>query len=618
MGKKLIKNNIPKLSTGTGLNPGVQTDSQGRLTRSTKAIVNDKGVGNGSGANGHKEIIRKRNGSLKPIKGRNRMVNLKKGESVLNGAQSKSLLPHLSTGTVMDRLFGQGSGAKSNKKKKKEDKAWYETAGDNIGKGWNATKDTANDIKTVTGKGIKSVMKGVGDVWNYASNPKKLINKVMGGLGIDFSGISGAMGGFINWGAKSLKDGMADLVQSWFDEESGGSGGDGSSFTKFGVTTPYSPNKAVPGYPTSFNGGKHFGIDYATPSGTTLKAPTGGTVSKLSNHGGGTVAKLLSGKFTQFFMHLSEVMKTGKVKQGEAFAKSGNSGAWTTGAHLHYQVEKGNSADITNRNTMDPAKFLAGTGGGSKSAGKWRDDIVRAGSAMKAKLSGGDIKDIIRLIETESGGRAGVTQSGYTDVNSGGNEARGLLQYTPGTWNAYKAKGAGNILNGFHQLKTFFNNSNWRRDLSSWKSRMSRGQTGWGPTGSKRGFASGGLIKSNGMYNIAEGGYPEWVIPTDPSKKNDAMKMIALASQQIQGKATGNKRPKQLPNPSTGDNDYALLAKLVEQQQQQIEILTQIAISSQAIEEKEWSIDKKAFRDEVTDVQKYNNRLGTRKGAFGI
>ncbi|MBM6630299.1 tape measure protein, partial [Mammaliicoccus vitulinus] len=97
MGKKLISKNIPKLSTGTGANPQVQTDSQGRLTKSVRAVVNDKGIGNGSGANGHKEIIRKRDGSLKPIKGRNRMVNLKKGESVLNGAQSKSILPHLST-----------------------------------------------------------------------------------------------------------------------------------------------------------------------------------------------------------------------------------------------------------------------------------------------------------------------------------------------------------------------------------------------------------------------------------------------------------------------------------------------------------------------------------------
>lgn len=573
MSKKLIKNKIPHLSTGTEVSPQVQTDQNGLLTRSTKAVVNDKGPGNGTGPNGHQELIYRRDGKIEKPLGRNKQVHLKRGEGVINGAQSKSLLPHFSTGTVMDKLFGQGSGAKGNKKKKKENKKWYEKAGDNIGKGWNATKDFGKDVATVTGKGIKSIMKGIGDVWDYASNPSKLINKVMGGLGINFDGISGVMGNFIKWGSKELKSGMVDLVKSWFEEQSGSGGGDGSSFTKFGKTTPYSPNKPVAGYPTAFNGGRHYGIDYSTPSGTVLKATTAGKVSKISDYGGGTIAKLLSGNFTQFFMHLSEVLKTGRVKQGEVFAKTGNSGHWTTGPHLHYQVEKGNSPYVTNKNTIDPEKFLAGSGGGSKAASKWRGDILRAASSMKVNLSPGNIKDIISLIHTESGGRAGVTQSGYTDVNTGGNEARGLLQYTPGTWNAYKAKGAGNILNGYHQLKTFFNNSNWRRDLASWKARMSRGQTGWGPTGSRR-FATGGLIGSNGLYNLADGGFPEWVIPTDPKRRTDAMKLLALAGQDIQ--KSKNKRPKQLPKPKNsneGNSDTSLLLKMIEKQDETINAL---------------------------------------------
>ncbi|HIS17584.1 MAG TPA: phage tail tape measure protein, partial [Candidatus Coprovivens excrementavium] len=264
---------------------------------------------------------------------------------------------------------------------------------------------------------------------------------------------------------------------------------------------------------------------------------------------------------------------------------------WTTGPHLHYQVEKGNSPDITNRNTIDPEKFLAGNGGGSKSASKWRSDIIRAARSMKVNLSNTNIKDIIRLIDTESSGNAGVTQHGYTDVNTGGNEARGLLQYTPGTWKGYKTKSGGNILNGFHQLKAFFNNSNWRRDLSSWKSRMSRGQTGWGPTGSNRGFATGGIIRENGFYNLTEEGHEEVVIPTDPKRSSDAMKLISYVANKVQGKPTRNKRPNQisnqgLPNQSSYNNNevISIMTEQIQKQDKQIELLTKLVLSTQNIE----------------------------------
>ncbi|MEB5650166.1 tape measure protein [Mammaliicoccus sciuri] len=585
MNKKLIKKKIPKLSTGTGLSPQVKTDSNGLLKRGTKAIVNDKGLGNARGANGHKELIYRKGGKIERPIGNNKKVSLKRGDGVINGAQAKPLLPHFSTGTVMSKLFGQGSGAKGNKNKKKEKKGFWQATGENLEKGWDATKDVGKDVAKTTGKGIKSVMKGIGDVWDYASNPGKLINKVMGGLGINFDGIGGVMGNFIKWGAKKLKSGMVDLVTGWFEEESGGAGGDGSSFTKYPKTTPYSPNKAVPGYPTAFNGGKHFGIDYSTPSGVTLTAPTAGKVSKISDYGGGTIAKLLSGNFTQFFMHLSEVLKTGRVKQGEAFAKTGNSGHWTTGAHLHYQVEKGNSPYVTNKNTIDPEKFLAGSGGGSKSASKWRSDIIRAGKEMKANLTGKEINGIIAQIARESNGNASVTQGNIGDINNrNGTPAQGLLQYVPSTFKAYAVKGKQNINNGYHQLLAFFNNKNWRRDLPY-------GKSGWSPTGGRR-FATGGVIRENGLYNLTEQGHEEIVIPTDPRRSSDAMKLMAYASEKIQGKGKKNKRPNQLSNGNTqvtpNDNTeiLALMAQQLQAQKEQIDLLTQIALSNAGIEAK--------------------------------
>ncbi|MDU0266327.1 tape measure protein [Mammaliicoccus sciuri] len=579
MSKKLIKKKIPTLSTGTG----IQTDSNGLLKRGTKAIVNDKGPGNGKGPNGHKELIYRRNGKVERPIGNNKKVRLKRGDGVINGAQSQSLLPQLSTGTVMDRLFG--SGAKASKKKPKDKKKWYEKAGDNIGKSWDATKDFGKDVATTTGKGIKSVMKGIGDVWDYASNPSKLINKVLGGLGIDFSGIKGAMGGFIGWGAKKLKEGMVDLVTGWFEEEGGG-GGDGSSFTKFAKVTPYSPNKPVPGYPTSFNGGRHYGIDYATPSGTVLTAPTSGVVKAQSNHGGGTVARLLSGKVAQYFLHLSDILKTGRVKQGEKFAKTGNSGAWTTGPHLHYQVENPASSELTNKNTMDPEKFLSGKGGGNKAASKWAPEIRKAAKRMKVTLSSRELQGIIAQIDRESNGNAGVTQGNIGDINNrNGTPAQGLLQYVPSTFNSYKMKGHGNIKSGYDQLLAFFNNSNWRKDLPY-------GKSGWGPSGSRR-FATGGIIRDNGLYNLAEEGHEEVVISTDPKRAADSMKLINYVANKVQGRSKGNKRPNQVKsgtNTLSNNNNAELLQALTElvagqqeqmkKQDKQISILTEIAMKA--------------------------------------
>lgn len=65
------------------------------------------------------------------------------------------------------------------------------------------------------------------------------------------------------------------------------------------------------------------------------------------------------------------------------------------------------------------------------------------------------------------------------------------------------------------------------------------------------GFASGGLVNDEGIYQLAEGGYPEYVIPTDPSKRTDAMKLLALAGKQI-----NNKRPNDLPTPQNNGNPY--------------------------------------------------------------
>lgn len=576
MSKKLISKKIPTLSTGTG----IQTDSNGLLRRGTKAVVNDKGPGNGKGPNGHKELIYRRGGKIERPIGSNKRVTLRRGEGVINGAQSQSLLPHLSTGTVMDRLFGNGSGAEGSNKKPKEKKSAWEIAGDKIGDGWSATKDFGKSAISSAGKGIQSVMEGIGDVWDYVSEPGKLINKVLGGLGINFDSIGGAMGGFIGWGAKKLKEGMVELVTSWFESEGGGGGGDGSSFTKFGKTTPYSPDKPVPGYPTAFNGGRHYGIDYATPSGTVLTAPTAGTVKQQSNHGGGLVARLLSGKIAQYFLHLSDVLKTGSVKKGEKFAVTGNSGAWTQGPHLHYQVENPASAELTNRNTMDPEKFLAGAGSGAK-GGKGeayaRKIIKQAQGILGGSYKGSYVlENMVKLVRRESNFDSTAVNNWDSNAQAG-TPSKGLFQMIEPTFRANAKKGYGNFSNPLHQA------------ISAMQYIVKRYGFGGFTRAANYAYKTGGVINQSGMYNLAEDGHSEVVVPLDPARSTDAMKLIAYATNKIQGRSKGNKRPNQMRTPSTtpssnNDEIVSMLAAQVQRQDKQIDLLTKLVMATQNIE----------------------------------
>src|SRR5699024_10413851 len=102
-------------------------------------------------------------------------------------------------------------------------------------------------------------------------------------------------------------------------------------------------------------------------------------------------------------------------------------------------------------------------------------------------------------------------------------------------------------------------------------------------------YATGGLINSSGLYNLAEGGHPEFVIPTDPSRQSDAMKLLAIASQKIEGNKK-NKRPNQMRTPSTSNNNdnemINVMARQLEATQRQVELLTQLVASNQRLEQK--------------------------------
>jgi tape measure domain-containing protein len=563
MKKKLIKKSIPKLSTGTDANPGVKTDSQGRLTKGTKAIVNDKGIGNGKGPNGHKELIYRRSGKIEQPRGNNKKVSLKRGDGVINGARSQSLMPHLSKGTIKDELFGAISGG-ANKVK------------DTASKGFHKAKDTGTSLieggKDLAGKAKKAFDKAIGDVMEYVKNPMKLVDKTMKFFGVDFSNVTGeAMSGTMDFGYKGLKNSVKDLIAGWFDELEGGDG-DSGWLLKHDILQTFGNYTGG----LMFNGGKHYGVDFGMPTGTSIKALTDGTVTQagaVSGGGGNQVTiKEPGGKWYQWYMHMMnggvKAKKGQKVKAGDEIGKSGSTGNSTT-PHLHIQRMKGYPSNET---AVDPMKWLKSLkGGGKKSASKWKSDIRKAAKEMGVSVSKNDVNGIASLINAESGGDPKITQQ-IQDINSGGNEAQGLLQYVPSTFKAYAKKGHTNIKSGYDQLLAFFNNKNWKSDYNP--------NGGWGPTSARK-FATGGIIRTDGLYNLAEDGHEEVMMSMDPKRATDTMKLMGYVQENLRGK-DNNKRPNQVPNrygktsSNSKNRELELMAQQIKRQDETIDVLKQM------------------------------------------
>ncbi|MCY9003275.1 tape measure protein [Peribacillus frigoritolerans] len=245
-----------------------------------------------------------------------------------------------------------------------------------------------------------------------------------------------------------------------------------------------------------------------------------------------------------------------------------------------------------------------GDSGGAAPAGKgverWRNTVKKALARNKLPTSANYVNAWLRQIKSESGGNEKAIQStAVKDVNYySGNLARGLVQVIPPTFRAYAFPGHKNQMNGLDSLLAGMNYA---------KSRYGSNMLKY--IGHGHGYATGGLINHAGMYNLAEDGWPEFVIPTNPSKRTDAMKLLALAGKTVD---KGNKRPGQLPNVGTasveGDN---VLQKLLEATLEQTKVLLQLLSKNPNIILDGPSLAK-GIHKEVTKYQTLEKRISKR------
>ncbi|WP_278925341.1 phage tail tape measure protein [Staphylococcus auricularis] len=587
-----------KLHTGTESTHTQNLVTNGKINQDTMATVGDKGRGNGPGGFRH-EMIRYPNGKMALTPNRDTTAFLPAGSSVYNGAQTHSMLsesmPAFAGGTTKKKNFIDAMGETAGKtygKLKEQGHAAMDTIGSKAKDAMDWGKDKFDKIKSAAGKGVKWLKDTVGDIADWIGKPKKLFKKVMEAFGINLEsfGIPKAaklpfdmMKGMF----KKLKDAAIDFIRNALDEFLGSDGGYNpfANNPKFHFERGWSPNG-------------HAGIDYSADVGTKIPSPLDGKVIKSwwSPNGGGNETQVYDGhKYTHIFMHQKDggrKVKTGdKVSQGQTLGLVGSTGN-STGPHVHWQVNKGKGYLNNHPDSIDPLKWVkeAAKANGKKQApNKWRKTIRRAAKQMHVKLSKSEEDGIVAQIARESNGDPGVTQGNIGDINNrNGTPAQGLLQYVPATFDNYAVKGHHNINSGYDQLLAFFNNKNWRSDLP-------HGRSGWSPTGARR-FATGGLIRQSGLYQLAEAGHPEWVIPTDPKRHTDAMKLLALAGKDLMRK-DNNKRPNSFNVPKVGSesNDNSELISILKQQvntleanlvatQEQNSLLKKLIVSTQNIE----------------------------------
>lgn len=159
-------------------------------------------------------------------------------------------------------------------------------------------------------------------------------------------------------------------------------------------------------------------------------------------------------------------------------------------------------------------QFATLTNPGGAGVERWRPYIIRAFKQLGYEPAAWKVAKLLRQIQTESGGDPHAFQHGYVDANTGGNEARGLLQFAGSTWRADALPGHTDWRNGYNEI------------LAAIKALEEGKEGGWGNVGNGHGWANGGLVSTHGLYEVAENNKPEFIIPTDITKRGRAYQLL--------------------------------------------------------------------------------------------
>ena len=142
--------------------------------------------------------------------------------------------------------------------------------------------------------------------------------------------------------------------------------------------------------------------------------------------------------------------RTSDAMSGAAsMTQSGGGVGSSQGNGKNYLQYKGVATNGSGLDVNAPHPNISGTG-----AQRWAPYCVDAIVANGLEATEDRVARLIAQIDTESSGNADVGKQKITDVNSGGNEAYGLMQIIPSTWDAHAFQGHNDKDNGYDQLLT--------------------------------------------------------------------------------------------------------------------------------------------------------------------
>ncbi|MCO4509983.1 Phage tape measure [Streptococcus infantarius subsp. infantarius] len=555
--KESIKK-IPKVkfANGTGFFSGYRN----AITRPTLATLND---GNDSPETNNQEMVILPNGKAILPQGRNAQMLLPAGSEVLNASELAML-----AGLNNRQAFAKGTGFWS--------KIWN-TATNVAGSAWNGLKDgvdkftkmlsfitdaVAHPIDTLSKKfnpnsdGLDSMFKHLGnalykkpvenaknwwkELWSMA-NEKASPEVQAGAIGDDYQ--------FKNRAADSGADPWGYFYKecvSFVASRLANQGVNASLFSHLGngnmwlnARVPHSSTPR-PGMVAVYakNGQNHV----STVSGVSGSSFSG----EEYNYAGSHAYQAFAGRpismvdtFLDFGVHVADKAKE-ENSPLRKLIKGQVGGMFDWIAKMLAPLNMASSLDNPQGGSVE----------------RWRSYVEKALKANGVEPTAFRVSKILATIQRESNGNPNA-QNNWDSNALAGHPSIGLMQTIGPTFEAYKHAGHDNIRNGYDNLLAAINYIKHRYGTSD--AAFNRVAA--------YGYANGGLVSKNGVYELAEGNMPEYVIPTDVAKRGRAWQLLSEAVARFAGEAPAERQ--------TGTSESSL-TKLEAKFDTVISLLTQL------------------------------------------